>query len=129
MSKVSIENGPGVEDKESPVDRRRSPRANLIVKVDYATVDELFSEFTRDVNEGGVFIETESPRELGSIVELRFSLPGCDEVIETPGTVVRVVEGSAGEAAGMAIEFDDLGDAARTQINDLIRSLKAEAPH
>lgn len=127
MSKVSIESSPDGDAGEH-VERRRSPRANLIVKVDYSTVDELFTEFTRDVNEGGVFIETENPRDLGSIVELRFSLPGCDDVIETPGTVVRVVDGKAGEAPGMAIEFDDLGDAARRQINELIRSLKAEAP-
>ena len=54
------------------VERRRSIRA-LIVRIEYATVDALFSDFTRNINEGGVFIETDFPGETRSSI----SASGC----------------------------------------------------
>ena len=47
-------------------ERRRSTRAPFVVRVDYGTVDAFFSEFTSDVNEGGMFIETETPQPPGT---------------------------------------------------------------
>jgi len=107
------------------LERRRSERKQLTVKVAYTTVDEVFSEFTRDINEGGLFIETEKPCPPGTSVNLHFNLPGGDETIVATGLVVRVSPGDAGTAPGMGIEFDELGDAARQEINTLIRSLRS----
>jgi len=120
MSKVSLQ---AAEDLEA-AERRRSSRADLIVRVDYATVDELFSEFTRDINEGGLFIETEKPRAAGTEVCLHFNLPGSDRTVKTNGTVVRVCDGSDGATAGMGIEFEELPPDARTHINQVIRTLR-----
>ena len=39
-------------------DRRRSSREDLKIPVDYSAVDAFFSEFTTNVNEGGMFIAT-----------------------------------------------------------------------
>ena len=39
-------------------DRRRLARERAEIQVQYESVDELFSEFTRDINEGGVFVAT-----------------------------------------------------------------------
>jgi uncharacterized protein (TIGR02266 family) len=120
MSKVSLQ----VAGDLDAADRRRSRRADLIVRVDYATVDELFSEFTRDINEGGLFIETEKPRPAGTEVCLHFNLPGSDRTVKTNGIVVRVCDGSDGSTAGMGIEFEDLPPDARAHINQVIRTLK-----
>jgi uncharacterized protein (TIGR02266 family) len=126
MSRVSVE----YQTIEDEVERRRSERTELIVRVDYSTVDELFSEFTSDINEGGLFIETESPRPAGTEVALRFSLPGRDEAVETVGRVVRVVTGEDAGPAGMGIEFEALSDESSRAINELIRSLRAShQPH
>ena len=76
MSQVSVEYAPVQET----ADRRSSQRAELIVRVDYSTVDELFSEFTSDINDGGLFIETANPRPLGTEVSMRFSLPGRERL-------------------------------------------------
>ena len=62
MSKVHLEDESASPPGDRPQDRRRSARAELTVRIDYSTVDEIFSEFTRDINEGGLFIETEKPR-------------------------------------------------------------------
>lgn len=57
------------------VERRRSSRIELVVRVDYKTVDELFSEFARNINEGGLYVETDTPPQLGSSVALQFQIP------------------------------------------------------
>jgi hypothetical protein len=60
MSKIIVEEL-SAANEAADAERRRSNRAEMVVHIDYATVDELFSEFTRDINEGGLFIETEKP--------------------------------------------------------------------
>jgi type IV pilus assembly protein PilZ len=105
-------------------DRRKSARAELVVRVDYQTVDDLFSEFARNINEGGIFVETESPQPVGTEVALQFKLPGSDEANQTRGLVVRISGGEAGEPPGMGIEFGHLDASTRTRINRLVRRLR-----
>ena len=125
MSKISVEsNEPGDRDGE----RRRSARTRFLVRVDYSTVDEMFSEFTRDINEGGLFIETDNPRAPGTVVAMQFNLPGSDEPIRTQGIVMRVSDGSDGSNPGMGIEFEELEGAARQRIDQLVRTLRTGLP-
>jgi type IV pilus assembly protein PilZ len=106
------------EEPDELNDRRKSERVDLLVRVTYQSVDELFSEFARNINEGGVFIETDSPMDVGSTVGLQFKLPGSDELVEVEGLVVRTSRGDDGdEAPGMGIEFGDLNSSSRQRIN------------
>jgi type IV pilus assembly protein PilZ len=107
-------------------ERRRSERAELVVRVDYQTVDELFSDFARNINEGGIFVESDTPHEVGTTVDLQFKLPGSSEPVRVKGTVVRVSPGRDGEAPGMGVEFEDLDGAARGRIDELVRTLRTE---
>jgi type IV pilus assembly protein PilZ len=127
MSKVSIEVG-DVAREGLDAERRRSERTDLVVQVNYSTIDELFSEFTRDINEGGLFIETEKPRPMGTEVALRFNLPGSDRAVETLGRVVRLSNGEGNSPPGMGIEFDELTLTERQRINEIIRSLRIGPP-
>jgi type IV pilus assembly protein PilZ len=106
------------------LERRRSNRVGLLVRVDYKTVDELFSEFARNINEGGVFVETDTPPEIGSSVALQFKIPGSQDPIQVMGRVVRVAPGDVHEPPGVGIEFEDLDDQSRNLINDLVRNLR-----
>jgi uncharacterized protein (TIGR02266 family) len=121
MVKVSVETdeGCGAED------RRRFERADLVVSIEYSTIDDLFAEFTRDINEGGVFIETEDPEAIGTTVDLQFYLPGSSDPVKAAGLVVRCSDGSDGGPMGMAVEFESLAPDARERINDLIRSMRS----
>ena len=123
MPKVSIEFA-GDCAPEDDSERRRFGRSDLLVRVEYSTIDEIFLEFTRDINEGGLFIETEKPRPTGTEVAMRFNLPGTDEPLQTIGRVVWVRSASDQVAAGMGIEFDDLTSEDRDRINSMIRSLR-----
>jgi DNA repair protein RadC len=124
---------PSVRSAEAPrerplLDRRKSRRADLVVRVDYQTVDELFSDFARNINEGGIFVETATPHPLGTVVDLQFRLPGSDEPVRVKGSVVHVSDGEGGASPGLGIEFENLDGPTRQQINKLVRKLRAAAP-
>ena len=108
-------------------ERRRSERVDLVVRVDYKTVDELFSEFARNINEGGMFVETEAPPDLGSPVALQFRIPGSEEPIQVMGRVTRVALGERAEPPGIGIEFENLDEQSRQLINQLVRNLRVGA--
>ena len=120
--KTTVERQPG--DASASADRRRWERVDMVVRVDYKTVDELFSEFARNINEGGVFVETYTPSGLGESVAMQFQIPGSDEPIQVMGRVVRVSEGNLQDPPGMGIEFEDLDEQSRDLINGLVRNLR-----
>jgi uncharacterized protein (TIGR02266 family) len=111
---------------ETLVERRRTDREPLVVRVAYATVDALFSEFSRNINEGGLFIETEAPVEMDARVQLQFSLPGSDEPIKAVGRVVHVGPAGRGGPAGIGIEFEELDARARERIDELVQQLRVD---
>ena len=123
MPKASVPRLPET-DAEVEVERRRSDRAEVLVRVDYRTVDELFSDFARNVNEGGLFVETESPLAIDTPVSVQFKIPGSDEPVSGSGRVVRTQSDTATETPGMAIEFDELNTESRRRINELVRGLR-----
>jgi type IV pilus assembly protein PilZ len=110
------------------IERRASPRAELVVRVNYQTVDSLFSEFARNINDGGIFVETEAPQPVGTSVELEFKLPGAERPIKVIGNVVRSIDtdhaGPDG-SVGMGIEFENLDSDVRQQINEIIQKLRS----
>jgi len=122
--KINAQSALFLEATAAP-ERRRTERADLVVRVDYQTVDEFFSEFARNINEGGLFVESETPHPLGTRVDLQFQLPGSDEPAQVTGTVVRTSPGSADEPSGMGIVFDDLDRQTRQRIDQLVRRLRA----
>jgi uncharacterized protein (TIGR02266 family) len=78
----------------------------------------------RNINEGGLFVETDAPPALGTSVALEFQIPGSDEPIQVMGRVVRVSDGSGKDGPGMGIEFENLDNQSRDLINDLVRQLR-----
>lgn len=109
---------------DSDANRRRWERIEMVVRVDYKTVDELFSDFARNINEGGVFVETDTPCELGSTVAMQFQVPGSEDPIQVMGRVARIADGDHREPPGMGIEFEDLDEQSRMLINNLVRNLR-----
>lgn len=109
-------------------DRRKSPRTPVVIPVDYSTVDDFFSEFTTNVNEGGMFVGTDQPHPIDTVVTLQFQLPGGNDPCAVTGRVVWVRELADDEGPrGMGIEFETLDDLTRSRINDLVRDLRTPA--
>jgi type IV pilus assembly protein PilZ len=116
-------------DAPASLERRRAERADLVVRVDYQTVDEFFSEFARNINEGGLFVESESPQPLGTRVDLHFQLPGSAEPVQVSGSVVRTTPGTPDEPSGMGIAFGELDTETRQKINEMVRRLRSPKRH
>jgi len=110
--------------KPSAHERRRSGRHDLKIPVDYSAVDAFFSEFTTNINEGGMFIETETPSPMDSAVQLEFRLPNLDRPVKVSGRVAWISDGKADSPVGMGIEFQELAPEVRRTINDLVRRLR-----
>ena len=102
------------------------------MRIDYSTVDSFFWDFARNINEGGLFVETDSPLPVGTLVQLKFYLPGLDAPVETQGEVVWV--GRGGETGshsedtparpGMGIQFKELSAESKEAINRLVQTLR-----
>jgi uncharacterized protein (TIGR02266 family) len=112
-------------DRRPVTERRRSERYPLVLPVDYSAVDAFFTEFSANINEGGMFIETNDPAALGTVIELQFQLPGLDRPLEVSGTVAWLSDGKGESPAGMGVEFCELSEAAREAINSVVRNLRA----
>ncbi len=111
---------------QTTVERRLSPRAPVTVRVDYSTIDAIFSEFTRNINEGGLFIETERPLPLDEQVQLHFRLPGIDDSFKVSGRVAWIQEAGVEGPAGMGVEFENLDEGARLRIDEIVQALRVD---
>lgn len=113
---------------EAGAERRKSTRTAAVIPVDYSTVDAFFSEFTTNINEGGMFVGTDQPHPIDTPVTLRFRLPSSSEPCEVGGRVVWIRERPDAEGPrGMGIEFETLDDTTRSRINELVRALRTQA--
>jgi uncharacterized protein (TIGR02266 family) len=111
-------------ETRAAIERRRTERAPVVVRIEYSTVDALFSDFTRNINEGGIFVETDEPIPLDEKVDLKLRLPGSSELVHATGRVVRVETTSPTSVGGIAIEFEQLDAEAREAINAAVRRLR-----
>jgi len=110
---------------DSGSERRRHPREGLKIPVDYSSVDAFFTEFTANINEGGMFVEMESTPEIETLVQLHFRIPGSNEPIRVEGRVAWISDGKGEAPEGAGIEFQNLDAEVREQINATVRMLRS----
>jgi uncharacterized protein (TIGR02266 family) len=108
-------------------ERRRQARRPFVIGVRYRTVDEVFADFSGNINDGGMFIETRKRHKPGASVRLEFSLPGSERPVNVWGRIawVRTPEESHLGPPGIGVQFEDLSDEAKEEINRIVRNLKA----
>ena len=117
---------PGSEP-ESESERRHADREPIKIPIDYSAVDVFFAEFSSNINEGGMFIETDHPGELDEIVQLQMRFPELPGSVQVGGRVAWLSDGKDGSPPGMGIEFLDLTPKTRQTINDVVRMLRAKS--
>jgi uncharacterized protein (TIGR02266 family) len=98
-------------------ERRRHQRAavDLLIDLEFLSVQQFLSAYAGDISESGMFIRTDSSghRE-GEVVRLQFAA-GKERIVQGTARVVRV------DAAGLGVEFVDLDDTARRLIEMIVR--------
>jgi uncharacterized protein (TIGR02266 family) len=91
-------------------ERRADQRVEVELDVNYRTVQEFVTAYSRNISGGGVFVRTPQPQPLNQKVLIRFTLPGIDRKFEIHGIVVWASSASSRSSfpAGMGIKFLEL---------------------
>ena len=96
---------------EENSERRGSPRAAIELNVEYKKLNTFFHDYTRNISQGGTFIRTVKPLEVGTEFIFKLKVPELLEPLSLHGQVMWVVrEEDAGRdpdrpEAGMGIQF------------------------
>lgn len=100
------------------VPKERCP-ANLRFTFGYDGAD--CQAFSRDLSGSGAFLKTDNVPAAGSVLALRFRLPGDPVEIECKGIVRRIEHGDDPVPAGFGVEFRDISPADCTRLEGFIR--------
>src|SRR5438132_231341 len=104
--------------------RRAFPRYNVNFAVRFATVQDFVLEYAANISAGGVFVHTENPPPLKTVVQVEMELPGGGSAVPARGLVVhRVTPQDAqrrGTVPGIGIQFMDADDEFRRRIDSAI---------
>jgi uncharacterized protein (TIGR02266 family) len=104
-------------------ERRVFPRKEFEVGVDLFNDNTFFTGFTENISEGGLFIATGAPLNIGDELEIRLSMMGKPP--RTHAVVVRWIRpsgGLGGLPAGMGVQFLDLSEEERAALQDFVDS-------
>ncbi len=88
-------------------ERRRHARTpvTLLVQYRFDTLEDFVAEYATNLSPEGMFLQTESPSPVGSLLHVQFSLKDGSKLIEGLARVARVSPGGDGSAPGMGVEF------------------------
>ena len=110
--------------EESKGDRRAQPRAPIELKVQYLKLNSFFSDYTKNLSKGGIFIKTPKPLPIGTRFLFKLSIPTHPEPFEIPGEVRW--SSSEGEDQGMGIQFVYEDESQRAQFESMVEAMMVE---
>ena len=100
---------------------RHAVRMRIDYRMDESDRDYVF-EYSRNISDGGIFLECQSPAPVGTILDLRFPDSEHGAGLECQGEVMWVSRSS--DDSGMGIRFlNDEDGATRTAVAQLIRRI------
>lgn len=122
------------QGRRSPVvpdTRRVHERFETALEVEFENFPDLESEFVSNISRGGLFVRTPAPPPMGARVTLTLALPGGERVKVDAEVVHRVTAEDAakrGAAAGVGVEFRDLGPLTFEPIERLLAGFAQRRP-
>ena len=118
------------DNPQKPAAGHRAPRLEYELPVAYRTVSGFVTDWAVNISRGGLFINTQKPLPVGTLVRLIISLPGTEFPFDLTGRVTRVNEShlAPNQVPGMAVEFVDVDDEKRLRIEEFVERLRKELP-
>jgi two-component system chemotaxis response regulator CheY len=112
-------------ESKSGAEKRRYPRANIMLKVQYRHAKDFLADYTENISAGGVFIATEERFEQGTKLDFEVSFPGLLDSIPLKGLVkwCRPAR-SPEEPAGIGIQFEQEQAISQGPLAQLVTKLK-----
>jgi uncharacterized protein (TIGR02266 family) len=110
--------------------RRVFPRYRARFAVRFQTVQDFVLEYAANLSAGGVFVSTDHPPEMSSVITVSLELPGggppvtCKALVVHRVTVEQAPTSDMG--AGVGVQFLDADDAFRQRIDHAIEQILAE---
>ncbi|ABF87998.1 hypothetical protein MXAN_3788 [Myxococcus xanthus DK 1622] len=108
----------------------RAPRLEYELPVAYRSVSGFVTDWAVNLSKGGLYINTDKPLAVDTVVRLLVTLPGAHFPVELKGRVTRTnaVGVPAPQSPGMAVEFLDVDEDKRTRIAEFVERLRSELP-
>jgi len=107
------------------IEKRRVPRTLIKIKIDYESEGAYLYNYSRDLSEGGIFIQTSNPLKIGDRLTLNFILPEVLEKIEATGEVTWInPPGAEDLLPGMGVRFMELPEDKCRSILDVINKIE-----
>ncbi|RKH47546.1 TIGR02266 family protein [Corallococcus sicarius] len=122
------------DPQEKHVPAARAHRIDHELPVAYRTVAGFVTDWAVNLSRGGLYINTQQPLPVGTVVRLLVSLPGASFPVDLVGKVTRTNAqgtpgpGAPGEVPGMAVEFVDVDDDKRSRIEAFVERLREALP-
>lgn len=116
----------GDDNRRSGAERRLTERLLVDLEVDYRSDDTFLFAYITDISAMGIFVRTLEPEALGTLLNLRFQLPGDALPFEVEGIVSWVNLYRPGVISsvnpGMGVRFMYLTEGQREQLTHLVKT-------
>ena len=105
---------------------RACERIPVRLGVRFRTANEFVQEHALNLSRGGVFIRSEDPPPLDTVVEVELQLPDSGVPVTSSGIVVHRQEPDGSKEPGVGVQFVDASDSFRERIDRYMDSLLKE---
>ena len=111
--------------------RRKYPRVPARLEVRYARRNTFFADYTQNISQGGLFVATDTPLELGTVFQFDMHIPDVPEPLSLTGEVRWSVQPSDDEdlpvEPGMGIAFKFESDDERQSVDEFVEHLMRDS--
>lgn len=107
-------------------ERRAHPRVATNIEIVFREAGSLIKSYMLNVSNGGIFIKTDHPLALDTMVGLCIQLPGEKEKMNMEGRVVWANPKAKAFPAGMGIQFVNLSPEHKDKIKAFVEANLAE---
>jgi type IV pilus assembly protein PilZ len=113
---------------KQPDNKRRAARLHHEIPVAYRSVGSFLTDWATNISQGGLFINTRKPLPVGTAVKILVQLPGASFPCQLEGRITRVTEfdNTANMVPGMGVEFLNVDEAKRLEIEAFVARLKTQ---
>jgi uncharacterized protein (TIGR02266 family) len=102
--------------------RQASPRVATTIKIAFQNSGVPVSSYILNLSSGGIFIKTDTPLPIDSMLSLHFQLPGDLEPMNIQGRVVWIKQKANAFPSGMGVQFTELSQAHKKKIHAFVES-------
>lgn len=123
QARMRISNLISDAEQREPSQKRAFQRLAVKLSVRFRTASEFVQEHATNLSRGGIFIRTDDPPAVNSVVEVELHLPDGGPPVTSAGVVVHSQEPNSGKVAGAGVQFVDASDPFRERIDNYMDSL------